>query len=241
MNLIAQIEAEHIAELAKEIPDFRAGDTIRVGFKVTEGTRTRVQNYEGVCISRKHGKGIAAYSRCTPPISTASPWSAAAACVAPSCTICGIVVVNPHVSSRTHTTKHRRGKSDENRYTSRLPHNQRQNDRRHRCGNEVHMGQRRRPAFAGYRPFRAPCMDRYIRASDGHRRPRIQVQEQVRRSRLLSLSGLHTTSGASSQGGAPFSLLGRTLPAKGHCLRGLIADHAANRRIAAFQRAKPYI
>ena len=48
MNLIAQIEAEHIAELAKEIPDFRAGDTIRVGFKVTEGTRTRVQNYEGV-------------------------------------------------------------------------------------------------------------------------------------------------------------------------------------------------
>ena len=59
MNLIAQIEAEHIAELAKEIPDFRAGDTIRVGFKVTEGTRTRVQNYEGVCISRKHGHGIA--------------------------------------------------------------------------------------------------------------------------------------------------------------------------------------
>ena len=59
MNLIAQIEAEHIAELTKEIPDFRAGDTIRVGFRVTEGTRTRVQNYEGVCISRKHGKGIA--------------------------------------------------------------------------------------------------------------------------------------------------------------------------------------
>ena len=59
MNLIAQIEAEHIAELGKEIPDFRAGDTIRVGFRVTEGTRTRVQNYEGVCISRKHGKGIA--------------------------------------------------------------------------------------------------------------------------------------------------------------------------------------
>ncbi len=59
MNLIAQIEAEHIAELAKEIPDFRAGDTIRVGYKVTEGTRTRVQNYEGVCISRKHGHGIA--------------------------------------------------------------------------------------------------------------------------------------------------------------------------------------
>ena len=59
MNLIAQIEAEQIAELGKTIPDFRAGDTIRVGFRVTEGTRTRVQNYEGVCIARKNGKGIA--------------------------------------------------------------------------------------------------------------------------------------------------------------------------------------
>ena len=59
MNLIAQLEAEQVAELAKDIPDFRAGDTIRVGYKVTEGTRTRVQNYEGVCISRKHGAGIA--------------------------------------------------------------------------------------------------------------------------------------------------------------------------------------
>jgi large subunit ribosomal protein L19 len=59
MNVIAQIEAEQIAALANDIPDFKAGDTIRVGFKVTEGTRTRVQNYEGVCIARKNGSGIA--------------------------------------------------------------------------------------------------------------------------------------------------------------------------------------
>lgn len=59
MNLIAQLEAEQIASLGKTIPDFKPGDTLRVGYKVTEGTRTRVQNYEGVCISRKHGKGIA--------------------------------------------------------------------------------------------------------------------------------------------------------------------------------------
>ena len=59
MNLLAQIEAEQIAELGKDIPDFKAGDTIRVGYKVTEGTRTRVQNFEGVCISRKNGAGIA--------------------------------------------------------------------------------------------------------------------------------------------------------------------------------------
>jgi large subunit ribosomal protein L19 len=59
MNMIETIEAEQIAELGKDIPDFAAGDTIRVGYKVTEGTRTRVQNYEGVCIARKGGAGIA--------------------------------------------------------------------------------------------------------------------------------------------------------------------------------------
>jgi len=59
MNIIEQLEAEQIAALAKDIPDFKAGDTIRVGYKVTEGTRSRVQNYEGVCIARNGGKGIA--------------------------------------------------------------------------------------------------------------------------------------------------------------------------------------
>ncbi|GHC63210.1 50S ribosomal protein L19 [Neogemmobacter tilapiae] len=60
MNLIAQIEAEQIAALGKNIPDFKAGDTVRVGFKVTEGSRSRVQNYEGVVISRKGGLTISA-------------------------------------------------------------------------------------------------------------------------------------------------------------------------------------
>lgn len=59
MDLIAQLEAEQIAALGQTIPDFKPGDTLRVGYKVTEGTRTRVQNYEGVCIARKHGAGIA--------------------------------------------------------------------------------------------------------------------------------------------------------------------------------------
>lgn len=59
MNLIAQIEAEQIATLGKTIPDFKAGDTVRVGYKVTEGTRSRVQNFEGVCISRRNGSGVA--------------------------------------------------------------------------------------------------------------------------------------------------------------------------------------
>ncbi|MEM6465534.1 MAG: 50S ribosomal protein L19 [Pseudomonadota bacterium] len=60
MNMIEQLEAEQIKDLGKDIPDFAAGDTIRVGFRVTEGTRTRVQNYEGVCIGRKGGDGIGA-------------------------------------------------------------------------------------------------------------------------------------------------------------------------------------
>ena len=59
MDLIAQLEAEHIADLGKQVPDFKAGDTVRVGYKVTEGSRTRVQNYEGVCIARNNGKGVA--------------------------------------------------------------------------------------------------------------------------------------------------------------------------------------
>ena len=54
MNLIQQIEAEEIAKAAKDIPVFRPGDTVRVGVKVIEGERTRVQAYEGVCIARSN-------------------------------------------------------------------------------------------------------------------------------------------------------------------------------------------
>ena len=54
MNLIQQIEAEEMAKTGKEIPDFRAGDTVRVGVKVVEGNRERVQNFEGVCIARSN-------------------------------------------------------------------------------------------------------------------------------------------------------------------------------------------
>ena len=59
MNLIQQLEAEAIETLSKtkKIPEFRPGDTLRVGVKVVEGDRTRVQNYEGVCIARSN-KGM---------------------------------------------------------------------------------------------------------------------------------------------------------------------------------------
>lgn len=56
MNLIQELEAEAIGQLAegKDIPDFRPGDTVRVGVRVVEGERTRVQNFEGVCIARSN-------------------------------------------------------------------------------------------------------------------------------------------------------------------------------------------
>jgi len=57
MNLLQTIEAESITAIAKDIPDFRPGDTVRVGVKVVEGERTRVQNFEGVCIARSN-KGM---------------------------------------------------------------------------------------------------------------------------------------------------------------------------------------
>ena len=59
MNLIQTLEREQIDELTakRAIPDFRPGDTLRVGVRVVEGERTRVQNYEGVCIARSN-KGI---------------------------------------------------------------------------------------------------------------------------------------------------------------------------------------
>ncbi len=57
MNLIQQIEAEEIAKAGKTIPEFRPGDTVRVGVRVVEGERTRVQAYEGVVIARSN-RGI---------------------------------------------------------------------------------------------------------------------------------------------------------------------------------------
>jgi large subunit ribosomal protein L19 len=59
MNLIQQLEAEAIEQFktSKKIPEFRPGDTVRVGVRVVEGERTRVQNYEGVCIARSN-KGL---------------------------------------------------------------------------------------------------------------------------------------------------------------------------------------
>jgi large subunit ribosomal protein L19 len=59
MNIIQQFEAEQIVRLTTErtVPSFIPGDTLRVAVKVVEGERTRVQNFEGVCIARSN-KGL---------------------------------------------------------------------------------------------------------------------------------------------------------------------------------------
>ena len=60
MNIIEKIESDQIHKLGKSIPEFVAGDTIKVGYRITEGERTRIQNYEGVVISRKGGSTLSA-------------------------------------------------------------------------------------------------------------------------------------------------------------------------------------
>ena len=59
MNIIEKIEKEQLEKLSsgKQTPDFNPGDTIKVNVKVVEGTRERIQAFEGVCIARG-GKGI---------------------------------------------------------------------------------------------------------------------------------------------------------------------------------------
>ena len=50
MDIIRTIETE---QLRQDVPDFRAGDTVRVDVKVVEGTRERIQAFEGIVIKRK--------------------------------------------------------------------------------------------------------------------------------------------------------------------------------------------
>ncbi len=51
-NLIKEFENE---QLKKELPEIYVGDTVKVGVKITEGNKERVQPYEGVVIAKRHG------------------------------------------------------------------------------------------------------------------------------------------------------------------------------------------
>ncbi len=56
MNIVERIDAQQIekATAERKIPDFSPGDTLRVNVKVVEGSRERIQAYEGVCIARRN-------------------------------------------------------------------------------------------------------------------------------------------------------------------------------------------
>ena len=56
MNIIKDIESEQISEILKkrEVPEFKAGDTVKVNVFVTEGNKERIQAFEGVCIARSN-------------------------------------------------------------------------------------------------------------------------------------------------------------------------------------------
>jgi large subunit ribosomal protein L19 len=56
MNLLQKIEQQQLDKLksATKVADFAIGDTVRVNVKVIEGSRERIQAYEGVCIARKN-------------------------------------------------------------------------------------------------------------------------------------------------------------------------------------------
>ena len=54
MNLLQQFEQKQVEKANATRPEFAPGDTVRVNVKVIEGTRERIQAYEGVCIARKN-------------------------------------------------------------------------------------------------------------------------------------------------------------------------------------------
>ena len=56
MEVISELEKEEVARLSADgdIPPFAPGDTVRVNVKVVEGSRERIQAFEGVCIARKN-------------------------------------------------------------------------------------------------------------------------------------------------------------------------------------------
>ncbi len=59
MNIIKKIERE---QLRLDIPAFKSGDTVKVHVKITEGEKTRIQVFEGVCISKTKGGANARFT-----------------------------------------------------------------------------------------------------------------------------------------------------------------------------------
>jgi len=54
MNLVALVEKKYSNPNATKLPEFRTGDTLEVAVRIKEGEKTRIQNFQGICIAMKH-------------------------------------------------------------------------------------------------------------------------------------------------------------------------------------------
>jgi large subunit ribosomal protein L19 len=213
MNIIQQLEAEQIAELGKAIPDFAPGDTVRVGYKVTEGSRTRVQAYEGVVISRKGGDGISA-SFTVRKISFGEGVERVFPLHSPNIDTIEVVRRGKVRRAKLYYLRERRGKSarivektnyrekprsarkpeerpDEKRHPSELPLHRGQDDRRDELPHPLDLRGGGANPPARRRPDYTSRLDRRLPAPDGYRRSGIEVQEEIRGPGLLiSLPGI---------------------------------------------------
>ena len=104
MDLIKELESQ---QLKKEMPVINVGDTVRVHVKIKEGSRERIQVFEGIVIAKKHGgleETASASRRCspsTPPSSRRSRPCAAVMFAAPSCITCAAASVRLPRSARS--------------------------------------------------------------------------------------------------------------------------------------------
>jgi large subunit ribosomal protein L19 len=115
MNLIQILEQEEIARLGKTIPDFAPGDTVIVSVNVVEGTRKRVQAYEGVVIAKRNrglnsgfivrkissGEGVERTFQTYSPLIAGIEVKRRVTSAVPSCTTCVTAVASRHVSRKS--------------------------------------------------------------------------------------------------------------------------------------------
>ncbi len=63
MNIVDVVNKDHFNENVKTLPDFKAGDTVAVHVKISEGAKSRIQIFQGMCISIKRSKAINGHFR----------------------------------------------------------------------------------------------------------------------------------------------------------------------------------
>ena len=105
MDLMKALTSQYMKQ---ELPEVQVGDTVRVHVKIKEGSRERIQIFEGTVIAKKHGgieETITVRRSMRPTLSTSSA-SATARFAARSCTICATVLARPQ-RSRKRSDLHR--------------------------------------------------------------------------------------------------------------------------------------